>query len=363
MNAADPAAPLYRADALVAYADALLRKAGLAAPQAAAVARTLVEGDLLGHDTHGLALLAGYLKELESGGMARDGAPEVLSDRPAAVLWDGRRLPGPWLMEQGMDLLVPRARALGTASLVIRRSHHIACLAVYMLRALEEDMLMLLACSDPNSASVAPFGGTQAVFTPNPLALGFPLSQGGVMVDISASITTNGMSNRKRAAGETFAEDWLIDAKGRPTNDPQVLFDQPPGTLLPVGGLSHGHKGYGMALLVETLTAGLAGHGRADPPEGWGATVHITLHDLQAFGGKDAFLRQMDHVAARCRGNVPIDPARPVRLPGEAGLKRREAQSTHGVRLHPSIARSLQEAEQRHGLRLDEALMAGTEGR
>jgi len=349
-------APLYNAPALVAYADALLQQCGLAAPMAASVALTLVEGDLLGHDTHGLALLAGYAKELEAGGMAREGAPEVLSDRPAAVLWDGRRLPGPWLMEQGLDLLVPRARELGTASLVIRRSHHIACLAVYMLRALREDMLMLLACSDPNTASVAPFGGTQAVFTPNPLALGFGLSQGGVMVDISASITTNGMSNRKRAAGETFAEQWLIDARGRPSNDPQVLFDSPPGTLLPVGGLSHGHKGYGMALLVEALTGGLAGHGRADPPEGWGATVHVTLHDLHAFGGKAAFLRQMDEVAERCRGNAPIDPTKPVRLPGEGGLKRREAQSRDGVRLHPSIARSLQEVEQRHGLRLAQAL-------
>jgi len=260
-------------------------------------------------------------------------------------------------MDQGLDLLLPRARELGTASLVIRRSHHIACLAVYMLRALQEDMLMLLACSDPNTASVAPFGGTQAVFTPNPLAMGFPLSQGGVMVDISASITTNGMSNRKRAAGETFAEEWLIDATGKPSNNPQVLFDQPPGTLLPVGGLSHGHKGYGMALLVETLTAGLAGHGRADPPEGWGATVHVTLHDLHAFGGKEAFLRQMDHVAAQCRNNTPIDPARAVRLPGEGGLKRRDAQSKNGVRLHPSIARSLQDAEQRHGLRLAQALL------
>ncbi|MET0542262.1 MAG: Ldh family oxidoreductase [Variovorax sp.] len=349
---------LYRADALIDYAEALLQKAGLAASMAGAVARTLVEGDLLGHDTHGLALLAGYVKELESGGMAHDGRPEVLSDRPAAVLWDGKRLPGPWLMEQGMDLLIPRARELGTASLVIRRSHHIACLAVYLLRALEEDMLMLLACSDPNVASVAPFGGTQAVFTPNPLATGFPLSDGGVMVDISASITTNGMSNRKRAAGETFAEPWLIDAQGRPSNDPQVLFDQPPGTLLPVGGLSHGHKGYGMALLVETLTAGLAGHGRADPPEGWGATVHITLHDLHAFGGKDAFLRQMDHVAQQCRANLPIDAAKPVRLPGEGGLKRRAAQKAKGVRLHPSIAAGLAPVEQRHGLALASALLA-----
>ncbi len=348
--------PLYRTDALIHYADALLQKAGLATAPAASVARTLVEGDLLGHDTHGLAQLAGYVKEVEAGSMARDGVADVVSDRPAAVLWDGKRLPGPWLMELGLNMLVPRARNLGTASLVIRRSHHIACLAVYMLRALEEDMLMVLACSDPAGASVAPFGGTKAVFTPNPLALGFPLTQGGVMVDISASITTNGMSNRKRAAGETFADHWLIDATGQPTNDPQVLFNKPPGTLLPVGGLNHGHKGYGMALLVESITGGLAGHGRADPPEGWGATVHITLHDIHAFGGKAAFLRQMDHIASLCRNNPPIDPARPVRLPGEGGLKRRDAQLKDGVRLHPSIAASLADPERRHGLRLADAL-------
>ncbi len=88
-----------------------------------------------------------------------------------------------------------------------------------------------------------------------------------------------------------------------------MLFAQPPGTLLPVGGLSHGHKGYGLALLVEALTAGLAGHGRADAREGWGATVHLTLHDLQAFGGKTEFLRQMDHLALQCRSNAPIDAA------------------------------------------------------
>lgn len=348
--------PVYNAAALVTFAGSLLQRAGLEAAMAASVAQTLVDGDLLGHDTHGLALLAGYLKEIESGAMARHGRPRTLSDRPAAVLWDGGRLPGPWLVHQGLDLLLPRARELGTATLAIRRSHHIACLAVYMLRALDEGMLMLLACSDPNAASVAPFGGTQAVFTPNPLALGFPLTAGGVMVDISASITTNGMSNRKHAAGERFAQPVLIDAQGRPTDDPAVLFAQPPGTLLPVGGTTHGHKGYGLALLVESLTGGLAGHGRADPPEGWGATVYITLHDLAAFGGKDNFLRQMDHVAAQCRGNVPVDAAQPVRLPGEGGLQRRARALREGLRLHSTIAQALAPAEARYGLQLADAL-------
>ncbi len=230
---------------------------------------------------------------------------------------------------------------------MIRRSHHIACLAVYMLRALQHNMLLMLACSDPRSASIAPFGGTQAVFTPNPLALGFPLSAGGVMLDISASITTNGMTNRKRAAGERFERDWLMDAKGNLSNDPNALVHRPArARLLPVGGLDHGHKGYGLALLIEALTGGLAGHGRADPAEGWGATVYLTLHDLDAFGGKRAFLRQMDHVAARCRENVPIDAAKPVRLPGERGLAScATAARTNGVRLHPSIAPALASAE------------------
>jgi len=352
MNTPAPtAAARYDAAALTAFARQLLEAAGLQRDMAASVADTLVQGDLLGHDTHGLALLAGYVKELESGGMRASGAPLTVSDKPAAVLWDGQRLPGPWLVHQALDLLTPRAREMGTASLVIRRSHHIACLAVYMLRALEDGLLLMLACSDANAASVAPFGGTQAVFTPNPLALGFPLGgDSGVMVDISASITTNGMSNRKRAAGERFSHDWLIDAQGRPGNDPQLLFDDPPGTLLPVGGLDHGHKGYGLALLVEALTGGLAGHGRADPPEGWGATVHLTLHDLDAFGGKHDFLRQMDHIAHACRTNRPADAQRPVRLPGEGGLARRRAQATEGVRLHPAIAPALAPIGQRLGV-------------
>lgn len=351
----EPADPYYDAIKLVAYGAELLSAAGLAAPMAVCVAETLVEGDLLGHDTHGLAQLPGYVKEVESGGMTRSGEPQTVSDKPAAVLWDGRRLPGPWLVHRGIDLLLPRARELGSATLVIRRSHHIACLAVYMLRALQENVLLMLACSDPRSASIAPYGGTQAVFTPNPIALGFPLSEGGVMLDISASITTNGMTNRKRAAGERFERDWLMDAQGHPTNDPNALFASPPGTLLPVGGLDHGHKGYGLAILIEALTGGLAGHGRADPSEGWGATVYLTMHDLDAFGGRDAFLRQMDHVAVRCRDNVPIDPSRPVRLPGQRGLTLRAARQREGVRLHPAIAPALAAVEQRYGLSLADA--------
>lgn len=331
----------YRSEDLLAFATELLKHAGAEQEIAAVVANTLLQGDLLGHDTHGLALLPGYLKDLQAGGMTSKGRPRVLNDKPAVQLWDGMRLPGPWLIEQGMDMLIPRARELGVASLAIRRSHHIACLAVYLMRAAKEGMLMVLASSDPASASVAPFGGTQAVMTPNPIAMGFPCSRGDVLIDISASITTNGMSNRKAAAGEKFAEDWLLDAQGNPTNDPAVFAQNPPGTILPIGGLSYGHKGYGLGLMVEALTGGLAGWGRADPKEGWGATVHITLYDPDAFGGRADFLRQMDHLAGSCLHNIPRPGVSKVRLPGQAGLALRQQQLAQGVRLHPGILPAL----------------------
>jgi LDH2 family malate/lactate/ureidoglycolate dehydrogenase len=348
---------LYNAQKLINYATQMLCASGAEQTIAEVVAKTLVEGDLLGHDTHGLALLASYLKELENSSMRGAGSPIVLSDMPAALLWDGQRLPGPWLLNQGYLELAPRAKRLGVASLAIKRSHHIACLAVYLMQALKDGFLMVLASSDSNSASVAPYGGTQAVFTPNPLGIGFPLTNSCVMVDISASITTNGMTNRKYKAGERFEHEWLMTAEGHPTNDPGALFTSPPGTLLGVGGLNHGHKGYGLSLMVESLTAGLAGRGRADPKEGWGATVHVTLYHLEAFSGQEGFLKQMDHVAHLCRTNKPRDPSKPVRLPGEAAFKKREAQSNSGIDLHPSIAISLSEAESKYGYKLTDCLI------
>ena len=175
--------PAYRHPALLSFAQALLEASGLAADRAETVADVLVEGDLLGHTTHGLALLPGYLNAIATGGMATQGEWEVVSDRGASVLWDGRRLPGPWLVARAIDLAAGRATAHGTATVVIRRSHHIACLAAYLTRVTARGMAVLLQSSDPSVASVAPFGGTRAFITPNPIAAGFPTHGDPVLLE------------------------------------------------------------------------------------------------------------------------------------------------------------------------------------
>jgi L-lactate dehydrogenase len=110
---------------------------------------------------------------------------------------------------------------------------------------------------------------------------------------------------------------------------------------LPIGGIDHGHKGYALALLVEALTGGLAGHGRVDPKEGWGATVFVQVIDPACCGGAEEFCRQTQHVAAACRATPPVPGVERVRLPGESGLRLRREQLARGLALHPAIMPAL----------------------
>lgn len=339
-----------RPEQLIDYASKLLQAFGMAHDRAATVADVLVAADLMGHTTHGLALLAAYLKDLESGGMRADGDPIVLQDRGACVTWDGVRLSGVWLTTRALELALERASTYGTATVVISNSHHIGCLAAYLTRATERGMMVLLASSDPAVASVAPFGGRRALFTPNPIAIGIPTDGDAILIDVSTSITTNGMSARLRAAGERFPDPWLLGADGEPSDDPAVLFDDPPGSILPLGGLDAGHKGYGLALMIEALTQGLSGFGRADAPSAWGASVFVQVIDPDAFGGGAAFKRQTGWLADACRRNPPRPGLDAVRVPGDGALARRRRAMQDGVELHPGILEALAPWAERLGV-------------
>ncbi len=322
-------APRYAAAALVAFARVLLDRAGLRDDIANDVADILIEGDLLGHTTHGLALLAPYLAEIEQGSMAKSGAPEIVNERAAAQTWDGRRLPGPWLTLRALDTAATMAATHGTGTVVIRRSHHIACLAAYLIRAAERGVVAIVQSSDPLLAAVVPHGGVTPIITPNPIAAGMPTSGDPVLIDVSTSITSMGFANQERAAGRSLPGPWVVDGEGKATDDPGVLAQEPKGALLPLGGLDAGHKGFGLGLLVEALTAGLAGFGRADPTEGWGGTVFVQVLDPEAFGGLDAFRRQMDHLVRAARASRPRPgssasacPGKPVSAGGASSARR-----------------------------------------
>ncbi|HLZ66597.1 MAG TPA: Ldh family oxidoreductase [Aliidongia sp.] len=329
--------PRYPRDAIADFARALLERASMPSDKALAVAEILVEGELSGRSTHGLALLAPYLREIETGGMRVDGDPETVADFGACLGWDGRKLPGPWLVLRAMDQAMARASRFGMGAVTIRRSHHTASLGAYLSRATDRGYLMLLTLTDPGFSSVAPHGGIAPVLTSNPIAFGAPTKGAPILVDISTSMVTNGLVAKHRREGRPFEQPWLLDNQGRPSTDPEAIFTEPPGSVLPLGGLDAGHKGYGIGMMVELLTGCLSGHGRAEPGDGWSAAVFLLVVDPAAFGSDEAYLRQVTALATACRASPPRPGFDRVRLPGEASAERRAAQLRDGMAIDPAI--------------------------
>ena len=342
----------YRADELVVFAATLLQQAGLPRDRARTMADVIVEGDLLGHDTHGLDQLAGYLVQIEEGLLATTGDPTVVSDLGATLTWDGHRLPGHWLVKQAIAEARHRILSHPVVTIAIGHGHHIGCLQAYLKPVTDAGLIILLMCSDPAAAGVTPHGGVAPRITPNPIAAGFPTGSDPILIDISSSTSTNAMNKRLASRGERLKGMWLVDSEGRPTDDPRVLFAELPGAMLPLGGIELGHKGFSLALIVEALTSGLAGRGRSQKPAAWTASVFLQVIDPDAFGGRDAFVREMQHLVELCHA-TPVGPGNPpVRLPGEGALARRRRQIREGVWLHETIMPALKPWAERFGVAL-----------
>lgn len=341
----------YEHQALRACVAAIFRKVGMQDEIATAVADSLVDADMMGHSTHGVALVPWYLDAIAAGNMNLKGAPTVVADQGACVTWNGNKLPGAYLLSQAIDLAIERVKTAGVVTLVMANSHHTGALAVYMPRLTELGLMSVLACSAPPTKGIAPFGGSKALLSPNPLAAGIPTDKDPVLLDISASITTLNSTRQLIARGEKYPGMWAIDAEGNPTDDPQVVMSGG-GTLLPTGGLDHGHKGYAMALLIEALTQGLPGYGRIDQPGGILMGVYLQVIDPNAFAGRDAYTRQTTWLVDQCHSNPPRPGVEKVRVPGEQAMVKKRKALERGVPVAASARAGLEKAGGQFGVAL-----------
>jgi LDH2 family malate/lactate/ureidoglycolate dehydrogenase len=341
----------YEYGALRATVRALFSHHGFDDGKADSIAEVLIEADLLGHATHGLALVPWYMEMVASNLFTKTGEPDVISDRGACVAWNGKRIPGTWLVQRALDLALERAPTYGTVTVSIAASQHIAALVPYLPRATDRGFMVLLASSSPGVATVAPFGGTRPVMTPNPIAAGIPTDGDPILLDVSASITTNNYARQLMREGKRFPHAWAMDAAGNATDDPKVVLEGG-GSILPIGGIDHGHKGYGLGLIVEALTQGLSGLGRADPRMPGTSSVYLQVIDPTAFAGQDAFKRQTSWLAAACRDNPPRPGVERVRVPGDQAMRRKRAALANGVPLSPAIVAGLKPHLDKAGLTL-----------
>ena len=147
------------------------------------------------------------------------------------------------------------------------------------------------------------------------------------------------MTRQKVAAGESFEHAWLLDAQGAPTRDPRVLeHNEPRGSLQLMGGPDYGHKGFGLALMIEALSQGLSGHGRADAPKRWGGNTFRAPDRPRALCRTRRIRGPGESPSDRCRANRPVRPAHPVRIPGDQAARGVDRARSEGIELDAATA-------------------------
>lgn len=348
--------PKFSPPDLVRLGIALLVAGGMEEDHAARVAETLVEAELLGHVSHGLDLLPRYIDEIDTARMRGRGEPDTIADHGPTVLWDGGMLPGPALVTRAIDLGLDRMRAFGLATIVVRRCHHTACLAAYLQRATRHGALILLTSSSAGGKAVAPFGGLRGTYSTDPVGCGIPTTGDPILVDVSLASVSMNVCRQFLDRGERLPGPWLLDREGNPTDDPAAV-RAGGGTVMPLGGPDLGYKGFALALIMEALTSGLAGHGRSTSPQPGECTVFVLLLDPDRFGGGAHLMREMAFQAAAAR-DASVPGGVPVRIPGERALGLRRKALAEGLEVPSTVLEKLAGRAAAHGIAFPTALSA-----
>jgi LDH2 family malate/lactate/ureidoglycolate dehydrogenase len=322
----------------------ILVQAGVPAEIAALEAKIMAEADLLGVPSHGVKMLPGLLNAL-SDGRARP-APQIdfIRELGATCLLNCDNGPGRYVACRAMDEAVGRAQRFGVGVCLAMHTTHWGRAHAYASRAAMQGMVGI--CTTNAMPCMAIYGAKGKVIGNNPLAIGIPRSRADapMVLDMAMSQAAVGKVGTWLREGREIPEGWGLNSEGRPTTDPKEILA---GAVLPFGG----HKGAGLALMMELLTAALAGgafgceieagdRSGLDPDS---CKLFIALNP-EVFGGGDVLTRRVDDYLAYLKLELATaGDSAPFTWPGERGWKERDVNLEQGVPLHPEIVKQLAE--------------------
>jgi uncharacterized oxidoreductase len=342
---------LVAAGALRDLLRAIVLATGSRAEEAEEVARHLLEANLQGHDSHGIMLLPRYVEHVRDGRLRPNVTAEVIRQDPSLALFDGRMGYGQQVGRACMDWAIGAAAAHGHAVMGLRNVHHIGRVGTYGEQAAAAGMISVHFVNGVSGApAVAPFGGSDGRLSTNPVCITIP-GDPPLVLDFATSAIALGKCRVAFNAGRAVPEGALVDAKGRPTTDPGVLYrDQPRGALVSFGA----HKGYGLALVCEILAGALLGGATAWRPElrdsgivnSWLAFVL----DPARFGDVGAFRAEVAAVIADVKASPPADPDSPVLVAGDKERATKARRLAEGIPVDPTTWGNLVRAAQGLGI-------------
>lgn len=312
--------PTFSASELTTIAQSLFEAAGVPTTDAGVVARSLVDANLCGHDSHGVMRVPQYIDFLQKR-TYRPGVPlTTINETPAVLAADANWGLGQVQAYRLLDRILPKAKSLGLAAGTLRNCGHVGRLGEYAEFAAREEMALFAAVNSHGSGRrVAPPGGTEGRISTNPICMGAPTSDDPVVIDFGTSAAAEGKVRAQFQKKQPCPEGWLIDHTGAPCTDPAVLYNEPRGNLIPFGG-SQAYKGFGLGLLLDLLCGGLSGGACSNPLfplPGIGNAAMFILLNPALFGGTEHFLKETDGLAAYVRSCPTTSGVTAITLPGD----------------------------------------------
>ncbi|MDO9024711.1 Ldh family oxidoreductase [Zwartia sp.] len=324
---------------------------GLTQPDAADVVRVLVMADLFGLSTHGLSRVESYGERLIVKGINPRPHIRVESPAPALRLVDGDNGVGPLVGMHALRAAMEAAGQYGIGMAFARGSNHFGPISPYSLIAAEQGFASVIGSNA--TTTIAPWGGSDARLGNSPLGFGVP-NPGGqpFLLDMAMSVVARAKIRNALKRGESIPDTWATDDKGRATTNPKAALD---GFLQPIGG----HKGYGLALLVD-LFAGLLSNAAylthvkswvdaPDEPQNLGH--FFILINTKVLGSPQWLTERMMDFASILHDSPPAVEGQSVIVPGEIELNRMAQQRSQGIKLDAEVVKLLQQhAASRSGL-------------
>ena len=311
----------------------LMQAAGALESEAEVIARHLIGANLAGHDSHGVINIAMYIDQMKKGHIVPDAEFEVIEESATTTVIDGHWGFGFSVSERAMEMALDKARIHRLAATTVRRQGHIGRVADYPLMAAEAGMIGLMTADSGRTAkSVAPFGGRTPRLGTNPICIAMPSNlEGPFFLDISTAAAAGGKLSVAASRGETVPEGWVIDAAGNPSISSLAV--KQGGALLPLGG-SEGHKGYGLAAMVEILSGILTGLGFGVDPSGrHNDGVFMAVFDVSAFRPLDDFKTEVTEFAEYLRATPTAAGVEQVYYPGEIEYVRSKNNLVEGIEI------------------------------
>jgi LDH2 family malate/lactate/ureidoglycolate dehydrogenase len=326
------------ADELETLVAAMLGAVGVATADARTVAGGLVGADARGMNSHGVLRLPVYIRRLQQGGFAPAVQGDVVRETAGTALIDGGNGLGAVLTTRAMDLAIGKARANGIAAVGVRNSNHNGEGAPYVLRAVRHDMIGI---ATTNGSPIMPvWGGKTPLTGPLPITLGVPAQEElPIVLDAALGMSSRGKILYYAEKGLPVPDGWLVDAEGRPTNDPNWVRNG--GWILPIGG----HKGFGLILMCEILTGLLTGGAFGQELTNLYDDLHqpqlnshfVVAIDIAAFLEVSSFKQRMDAYIREMKASERAPGFDEILMPGEIEFRKERRQRAEGILLSRSV--------------------------